>query len=43
MTASGLAALRRMIAERTEGNPFFIEEMVRALFDEGALVRDGAV
>ena len=29
--------------ERTEGNPFFIEEMVQALFDEGALVRNGAV
>jgi len=28
---------------RTEGNPFFIEEMVQALFDEGALVRNGAV
>jgi predicted ATPase len=38
-----LAALRRMIAERTEGNPFFIEEMVQALFDDGALVRNGAV
>jgi class 3 adenylate cyclase len=38
-----LAAFRRMIAERTEGNPFFIEEIVQALFDDGALVRDGAV
>jgi class 3 adenylate cyclase/predicted ATPase len=38
-----LAALRRMIAERTDGNPFFIEEIVQALFDEAALVRDGAV
>src|SRR5207237_3136343 len=28
---------------RTEGNPFFMEESVQALFDEGALVRDGAV
>jgi predicted ATPase len=32
-----------MVMERTEGNPFFIEEMVQALFDQGALVRDGAV
>jgi len=38
-----LAPLKRLIAERTGGNPFFIEEMVQALFDEGALVRNGAV
>ncbi len=38
-----LAPIRRLIIERTEGNPFFIEEMVHALFDEGALVRNGAV
>jgi class 3 adenylate cyclase/predicted ATPase len=35
--------LKRLIIERTEGNPFFMEEMVLALFDEGALVRNGAV
>ena len=38
-----LKPLKRLIIERTEGNPFFIEEMVQALFDEGALVRNGAV
>ena len=38
-----LNPLKRLIAERTGGNPFFIEEMVQALFDEGALVRNGAV
>ena len=38
-----LAPLKRLIIERTEGNPFFIEEMVQALFDQGALVRNGAV
>ena len=38
-----LAPLKRLVIERTEGNPFFIEEMVQALFDEGALVRNGAV
>jgi predicted ATPase len=38
-----LEALKRLIIERTEGNPFFIEEMVQALFDAGALVRNGAV
>jgi class 3 adenylate cyclase/tetratricopeptide (TPR) repeat protein len=36
-----LGSLKRLIAERTGGNPFFIEEMVQALFDEGALVRNG--
>jgi predicted ATPase/class 3 adenylate cyclase len=38
-----LNPLKRLIIERTEGNPFFIEEMVQALFDEGAIVRNGAV
>ena len=35
--------LKGLIAVRTGGNPFFIEEIVQALFDEGALVRNGAV
>jgi class 3 adenylate cyclase len=38
-----LNPLKRLIAERTSGNPFFIEEIVQALFDEGALVRNGVV
>src|SRR5262249_31756059 len=38
-----LNPLKRLITERTEGNPFFIEEMVQALFDEGAIIRNGAV
>jgi len=38
-----LAPLKRLIIERTEGNPFFLEETVLVLFDEGALVRNGAV
>jgi predicted ATPase len=38
-----LLPFKRLIIERTGGNPFFIEEMVQALFDEGALVRNGAV
>jgi predicted ATPase len=41
--ANELQPLKRLIIERTGGNPFFIEEMVQALFDEGALVRNGAV
>ena len=38
-----LAALKRLIVEKTEGNPFFMEETVQVLLDEGALVREGAV
>jgi len=34
--------LKRLIIERTGGNPFFMEETVQVLLDEGALVRDGA-
>jgi class 3 adenylate cyclase/tetratricopeptide (TPR) repeat protein len=41
--STGLDALEHMMIERTQGNPFFIEEMVQALFDEGALVRNGSV
>ena len=37
-----VAALKRVIIEKTEGNPFFMEETVQVLLDEGALVRDGA-
>ncbi len=36
-----LAPLKRLIIEKTEGNPFFMEETVQVLFDENALVRDG--
>ena len=38
-----LAPLKATIIERTQGNPFFIEEMVQVLFDQGVLVRDGPV
>jgi tetratricopeptide (TPR) repeat protein len=38
-----LVSLRRLVQERTEGNPFFMEELVQALFDEGVLVRNGTV
>jgi class 3 adenylate cyclase/predicted ATPase len=38
-----LKTLKRLIIERTGGNPFFIEEMVHALFDERILVRNGSV
>jgi len=36
-----LIALKQLIIDQTEGNPFFMEETVQVLFDEGALVRDG--
>ncbi len=31
------------ILERADGNPYFIEEIVRGLIDDGTVVRDGAV
>jgi predicted ATPase len=36
------APLKGLIIEKTEGNPFFMEETVQVLLDEGALVRDGS-
>jgi len=33
----GLDPLRKLLIERTEGNPFFLEESVRALVETGAL------
>ncbi len=41
--AAELEPVKRFVVERTEGNPFFIEEIVRALFEEGALIRNGTV
>jgi predicted ATPase len=38
-----LIPLKRLFLERTEGNPFFIEEIFQALLDDGALIRDGQV
>src|SRR5713226_3622013 len=38
-----LGPLKRLIIEKTEGTPFFMEETVQVLLDEGALQRDGAV
>jgi class 3 adenylate cyclase/tetratricopeptide (TPR) repeat protein len=35
-------AVRGLIVERAEGNPFFIEEVVRSLIDRKALVRDAS-
>src|SRR5262249_34316051 len=33
----GLQPLKRFILEKTEGNPFFMEEIVQALFEQGGL------
>ena len=38
-----LIPLKRLIIDKTEGNPFFMEELIQALFDEGVLVRNGTV
>ncbi|HLX38757.1 MAG TPA: adenylate/guanylate cyclase domain-containing protein [Candidatus Binataceae bacterium] len=42
-SAPELDPLKQMVAERTEGNPFFIEETVQSMFESGALVRNGKV
>jgi class 3 adenylate cyclase/tetratricopeptide (TPR) repeat protein len=36
----GLAPAKRLLAQRTDGNPFFIEEIIRNLVETGALVGD---
>jgi class 3 adenylate cyclase len=41
--SADLTALKRLVIERTGGNPFFIEEIVQALFEDGGLVRNGTV
>jgi len=38
-----LAALKKLVTEKTEGNPFFMEEIVQSLFEQGALLRNGTV
>ena len=37
----GLEPLKRLLVDRTEGNPFFLEESVRTLTETKALVREG--
>lgn len=39
-SAVELQSLKQMILEKTEGNPFFMEEIVRALFEQGVLAPD---
>jgi class 3 adenylate cyclase/predicted ATPase/tetratricopeptide (TPR) repeat protein len=38
-----LTSLKRLILAKTEGNPFFIEEMVQELFEDLVLTRDGTI
>jgi predicted ATPase len=38
-----LVAFKRLIIEKTGGNPFFMEEIVQALFEQGALLRNGSI
>jgi class 3 adenylate cyclase/tetratricopeptide (TPR) repeat protein len=39
---ASLHSLKRLIIEKTQGNPFFMEEIVRALVERGILVGNGA-
>ena len=39
---TSLQYLKRLIIDKTQGNPFFMEEIVRALVEQGVLVRNGA-
>lgn len=38
-----LAELNRLIIDKAEGNPFFIQEIVQTLLDRGVLARDGGL
>jgi len=40
---SELAPLKSVIIVKTEGNPFFMEETVQVLLDDGALIRNGTM
>jgi predicted ATPase len=42
MGRSPLQSLKHLILAKTEGNPFFMEEIVQALYEQGVLVRDPA-
>lgn len=39
--AAELGPFKELIIEKSEGNPLFIEEIVRALFENGTIVREG--
>ncbi|HEY2981296.1 MAG TPA: adenylate/guanylate cyclase domain-containing protein, partial [Anaerolineales bacterium] len=37
------ARLRELITQRAEGNPFYLEEVIRTLIDTGAVTRDASI
>jgi class 3 adenylate cyclase len=41
--AAELGPLKRLVADKSGGNPFFIEELVQGFFDEGVLTRNSGV
>jgi predicted ATPase len=43
LTDDSLLELKRLIIKKSEGTPLFMEEIVQALIEEGALVRNGRV
>lgn len=43
LAAPDAGTLKRQIADRADGNPFYAEEIVRMLLDEGGLVRQSTV
>jgi class 3 adenylate cyclase/tetratricopeptide (TPR) repeat protein len=38
-----LASVKKLIIERTEGNPFFMEEIYQSMLEDGVIVRNGVV
>jgi tetratricopeptide (TPR) repeat protein len=40
-TGAPLYALKQLILNKTQGTPFFMEEIVQELFEQGVLVREG--
>jgi tetratricopeptide (TPR) repeat protein len=38
-----IVSLKRLILEKTEGNPLFIEEIIQSLYEDGTLARSGEV
>jgi predicted ATPase len=40
---AGVSPLKQLIIDRTEGNPFFMEEIVQSLVEERALVCNGEI
>ncbi|MGE4090046.1 MAG: hypothetical protein AB7G75_04310 [Candidatus Binatia bacterium] len=41
MSDNNLHALKQLILDKTQGSPFFMEEIVQELVEQGVLVRDG--